>query len=90
MLILLGAVSGTAEEVTTPEEHLGRPVGVDFQLADWGEVESYFRKLGRQSPNVITEKVGTTTEGRDFLLATISSAENLANLDTIRQHSTLR
>ena len=87
LLILLGAVSGTADEVTTPEEHLGRPVGVDFQLADWGEVKSYFHKLARQSPNVITEKVGTTTEGRDFLLATISSAENLANLDTIRQHA---
>lgn len=62
-------------------------MGVDFQLADWDEVRSYFRKLARQSPNVITEKVGTTTEGRDFLLSTISSAENLADLDTIRQHA---
>ena len=86
-LILLAAVPATAQDVTTPEQHLGRPVGVDFQLADWDEVTSYFHKLARQSPNVITKKIGTTTEGRDFLLATISSAENLANLDTIRQHA---
>ncbi|NQT11899.1 MAG: peptidase M14 [Planctomycetes bacterium] len=85
LLALSTPVAGVAEEVTTPEEHLGRPVGVDFQLADWNEVKSYFRKLARQSPNVITEKVGTTTEGRDFLLSTISSAENLARLDAIRR-----
>ncbi len=69
---------------TTPEEHLGRPVGRDFELADWQEVSSYFEKLGTESPHVVTEKVGTTTEGRDFLLATISSASNLANLDEIK------
>lgn len=69
---------------TTPEEHLGRPVGRDFELADWEEVSSYFEKLGAESPNVTTAKVGTTTEGRDFLLATISSPENLANLDEIK------
>jgi len=85
--ILSAAVPCAAEEVTAPEEHLGRPVGVDFQLADWGEVKSYFHKLAQESPNVITEKVGTTTEGRDFLLSTISSAENLARLDAIRRHA---
>jgi hypothetical protein len=86
---LLAASLSKAGEVTTPEEHLGRPVGVDFQLADWDEVTSYFHKLARQSPNVITRKVGTTTEGRDFLLSTISSAENLAHLDRIRQQARL-
>lgn len=85
LLALSAPVAGVAEEVTTPEEHLGRAVGVDFQLADWNEVKSYFRKLAQESPNVITEKVGTTTEGRDFLLSTISSAENLARLDAIRR-----
>jgi len=87
LLILSAAAPAAARDVTTPEEHLGRPVGVDFQLADWHEVKSYFHKLARQSPHVITQKVGTTTEGRDFLIVTISSAENLANLDTIRQHA---
>jgi hypothetical protein len=85
--IALTTGPATAREVTTPEEYLGHAVGVDFQLPDWDQVGSYFRKLGSESPNVVTEKVGTTTEGRDFLLATISSAENLGRLETIRRHA---
>ena len=75
------------QDVTTPSEHLGRELGADFTLADWQEVSSYYRLLGQQSPSVITEKVGTTTEGRDFLISIISSATNLANLDQIKAHS---
>ena len=76
-----------AQQVTTPEAHLGRPVGVDFQLADWSEVSGYFEKLARESPHVQTVRVGTTTEGRALLLSVISSARNLANLDVIRAHA---
>ncbi len=76
-----------AQQVTTPEAHLGRPVGIDFQLADWSEVGSYFEKLARESPHVQTSPVGTSTEGRELLLSVISSAANLANLDAIREHA---
>ena len=69
---------------TSPAEHLGRPVGADFELADWQEVSGYFLRLAQESPRVIVERVGTTTEGRDFLLAAISSEENLGRLDEIR------
>ncbi|MCA8981884.1 MAG: peptidase M14 [Planctomycetes bacterium] len=73
-----------AAGVTTPAEHLGRPVGADHTLADWGEVSSWFRLLSEQSPRVRTEVIGKTTEDRDFLLSVISSEENLASLDRIR------
>ncbi|MFT5058348.1 MAG: hypothetical protein ACI89E_001121, partial [Planctomycetota bacterium] len=35
--------------VTSPESHLGRPVGADFHLVDWKEVSSYFEKLTGES-----------------------------------------
>ncbi|MFT4647138.1 MAG: hypothetical protein ACI9X4_000345 [Glaciecola sp.] len=73
--------------VTSPESHLGRPVGADFHLVDWKEVSSYFEKLTGESDSVMLETVGTTTEGRDFLLATISSPENLARLEELREHA---
>ena len=63
------------QHITTPSEHLGRPLGADFELADWNEVSSYYRKLGDESPNVLTLKAGETTEGRDFLITIISSQE---------------
>ena len=80
----LPATPLAAQEITTPEAHIGRPLGRDFELADWKEVSGYFQRLGRESSRVRVEKVGETTEGRDFLLATISSEANLANLEQLR------
>ena len=86
-LILLLAVSPALEarQITTPDQHLGRPVGRDFELADWQEVSSYHWQLARESPRVRVESVGSTTEGREFLLCTISSRANLDRLDKIRE-----
>jgi hypothetical protein len=83
------AAAARAERVTSPQSHLGRPVGADFQLADWKEVSSYFETLDRESARVIVERVGETTEGRPFLLAVASSEANLARLDEIRAHARL-
>jgi hypothetical protein len=85
--IILCAGAASAQQVTDPSTHLGRPLGADFTLADWSEVSGYFTKLADESARVQTEVVGTTTEGRDFLLTTISSAANLAELDTIRANT---
>ena len=70
--------------VTTPEKHLGRPLAADFHLPDWKEVKAYFEALDAQSENVVTKTVGKTTEGRDFVLCTISSAANLKDLERLR------
>jgi len=80
---------GAAREVTPPAEHLGRPVGADFQLADWDEVRSYFERLATESTRVRTDTIGRTTEGRDFILSVISSEENLARLDELKEHARL-
>ncbi len=73
------------EGVTSPEDHLGRPVGTDFELADWDEVSAYYRRLAQESPRVSVETIGQSTEGRDFLAAVISSEANMGNLDAIRE-----
>ncbi|MCP3916957.1 MAG: peptidase M14 [bacterium] len=86
LLSILTSVSPT-QDVTSPAEHLGRAVGTDFQLADWTEASSYYGKLAAESPNVLLETIGTSTEGRPFLLATISSPDNLARLPEIRAHA---
>lgn len=83
------AVVSASIDVTSPREHLGRPVGTDFQLADWSEVSSYYRKLAEESPRVETMRIGTTTEEREFLLSIISSEENLARLDEIQRYASI-
>jgi hypothetical protein len=87
--LALGALAfpAAAQEPPTPSEHLGRELAGDFTLADWGEVSSYYRRLAAASPRVRVERVGATTEGRDFLLAAIGSERNLARLDEIKAHA---
>lgn len=73
--------------VIRPEEFLQRPLAADFALADWNQVRGYFEKLDAGSPRVVVEKVGTTAEGRDLVLATISSESNLAHLATLKGYA---
>ena len=72
-------------QVPTPASHLGFEVGADRRLADWTQIVSYFGRLAAASPSVKLDTLGTTTLGKPFVLVTISSPENLRNLETIRQ-----
>jgi hypothetical protein len=87
-VLLTCACAAVAQEPVSPEGHLGRPVGRDFELADWDEVSSFYRQLAAH-PRVNVEAVGTTTERREFLVAVVSSEENLARLDEIKGHARL-
>ncbi len=78
--LLLIIVSVDAQ-IISPEEAIGFPVGADYKLARWETISGYLRSLAASSDRVILEERGKTTEGRDFVLALISSPENLANLD---------
>ena len=85
--VFLCACATAAQGVPTPSGHLGRELAADFTLADWGEVTSYYEKLAAATKRVKLERVGKTTEGRDFLLAVISGEKNMARLDEIRRHA---
>ena len=74
-----------AGEPPSPESVLGFRVGEDRKLADWTEIVGYFRALDAASPRVLVEEVGQTTEGRPFLVVTITSEANMARLEEIRQ-----
>lgn len=76
--------AGAEHKISTPVEFLGFEPGDDRRLADWPEIADYFRMLGRLSDRVVTEEIGRTTEGNPFIMAVISSAENLAKIDRYR------
>ena len=78
-----------SDGVRSPEDYLRRPVGTDFKLADWPTVSDYYRQLADQSENVLLREVGKTTEGREFLIAIISSKTNLENLDEIKKQTSI-
>ena len=70
--------------VPSPADVLGRIVGTPDALSKVAEIHGYFRRLDEASDRVRVEKIGTSEEGREILLAIVSDAENLAQLDRFR------
>lgn len=81
-------ISAQASGVPAPADVYGFEPGTDGRLASWDEIVEYLTRLGDASDRVVTEAVGESTLGRPFLLVTISSPRNLANLDRLREIST--
>src|SRR5687767_10703133 len=73
-----------AAQLPAPREHLGFEVGADRQLADWGQIVGYFGKLAAASPEVELDTLGPSTQGRPLIVATITSAENMRKIESIR------
>jgi hypothetical protein len=63
----------------------GFELGADYHLGDYDAVVEYFQALDEASDRVVVERIGTTTLGRPMLLAFISSPENLARRERIRE-----
>ena len=70
--------------IPAPEAVLGFVPGQDGRLADWPQITEYLHRLDAASDRVRVDEVGRSTEGRPFLVVTLSSAANLARLEEIR------
>lgn len=79
--ILLFAIAIFAQTVPTPKDVIGFTPGDDRKLASWNQVLEYFQKLEDTSPRVKFEAIGKTTMDKPFVYATISTPENLKNLE---------
>jgi hypothetical protein len=84
-LIFLLALVTLAQKFPEPKDVLGFTPGDDRKLAAWGQIVEYFKKLDAASDRVTFEEIGKTTMGAPFVYATISSPENLKNLERIKQ-----
>ena len=57
----------------------------DKTIADWTQITNYFAKLDAASSKVTVKEIGKTTLGKPLIVAFISSADNIKNLDKYRQ-----
>jgi hypothetical protein len=73
--------------VTSPEEFFGFRLGDDRKLARWDRIVDYFWRLDEESDRIKVVELGKTTMGNPFIMAFISSEENLANLEKYREMS---
>jgi hypothetical protein len=82
---LLLAAPALARDVPTPASVLGFTPGDDRKLADWPEITAYLHRLDAASDRVRVDEVGQTTDGRPFLIVTVTSEANMARLEEIRR-----
>jgi hypothetical protein len=69
--------------IPTPAEYFGTPIGTDGFLAQWDKMVPYFQLIAARSDRVNFQEIGKTTRGYPYILLTISSVKNLANLDRL-------
>src|SRR6266511_3296415 len=87
--LLLLAVFQAVGPSGRPADALGFEPGADSMLADWKQVSGYVNGLARQSRYVHVDTLGKTTEGRPFVLLTITSPANIARLADIKRAQAL-
>src|SRR5688500_5713591 len=83
-LLILLAITAAAQ-VPAPKDTLRFTPGDDRKLASWASIVDYFKKLDAASDRVRFEEIGKSTKGAPFVYATISSPENLKNLEKYKQ-----
>ncbi|HKS40172.1 MAG TPA: M14 family metallopeptidase [Blastocatellia bacterium] len=79
------AQAADSPKVPSPRDVLGFAPGDDRKLADWSQIVDYFKRLDSASPRVSVHQAGISTQRRPFIVAIISSEENIANLPRIRE-----
>ena len=85
--LALGAFVRAQSAVTTPTAHFGFELAADGKFAMWEDEVAYYRKLARESDRIQVRELGKSTQGRPFLLLTISSPQNLAKAERYKDIS---
>jgi len=82
-LALLFSIVSVAQDLQSPSEFLGYELGTQFTRHH--QVVDYYEYLAKTDPaRVQLQQYGKTNERRPLLLAFVSSADNIKNLEAIR------
>ncbi|MGE5836937.1 MAG: M14 metallopeptidase family protein [Acidobacteriota bacterium] len=76
-----------AGRITTPQQEFGHNFGDDYFLANYKQIAAYWQKLDRESDRMTVESIGKTAEGRDQLMAIVTSPQNHRNLARYKEIS---
>jgi murein tripeptide amidase MpaA len=83
---LLFTVQFSFAQVLSPAKFLGYELGDKY--TQHYKIVNYFKAVAASMPSMVkVEKYGETYEGRELLVAYVSSAENIQQLDAIRKNN---
>jgi len=81
------SITQSSPRVTSPKEFLGFNIGDDYMVANYTQLEAYWKKLASESDRMKLVSIGRTEEGREQYMAILSSPANIKNLDHYKQIS---
>jgi hypothetical protein len=92
LLALSSATAPVAQQaprakITTPKEALGFNFGDDYQLANYKQIEAYWKTLDKESDRMVLHDMGKTAEGRTQWMAIVTSPENHRKLARYKEIS---
>ncbi|MES2429322.1 MAG: M14 family zinc carboxypeptidase [Bacteroidota bacterium] len=84
--LLLVSMNFAYAQLKSPDNFLGYSLGSKY--TPHYKIVNYFNAAASSKPqNMKLEKYGETSEGKDLLIAIISSAENMQNIEEIRKNN---
>jgi hypothetical protein len=84
-VVALSLSLSAQSRIPTPESVVGFAPGAESKLATYDQTIDYFRKLDAASDRMTLVEAGTSTQGRTYYFALISSPENLKKIDRHRE-----
>ena len=81
------SASSQPARITTPRAEFGHDFGDDYFLATYRQLSAYWVKLSRESDRMVLDTIGTTAEGRQQLMAIVTSPANHRNLARYKEIS---
>src|SRR5437773_6395631 len=84
-LVVFAATASAVTPVTSPRQALGFNLGDDYQVANYTQLEAYWKKLASESPRMKLVDIGPTEEGRRQYMAVLTSPDNHKKLDRYKE-----
>ncbi len=84
-LIMAFENAGRAQTIKTPEEFFGFKPGTDRKLFNYEKLVDYLKLLEQSSPRIKLAQIGQTPMGKPMYVVCISSADNIKNLDKLKE-----
>ncbi len=85
IFILIFTISQISAQPIAPETYFGFKPGSDRELFTYEKLIDYLLELDQQSPKLKMQEIGLSPMGRKMYIAFISAAENLNNLDRLKE-----
>jgi hypothetical protein len=85
LLALVPALAICQAKVTTPKQFFGHDIGDDYYLSNYKQFSEYWHRLDKDSDRMTVQTIGKTAEGRDQLMAIVTSPANQKNLRRYRE-----